>query len=215
MCLVRSLPTRIDLYHCQRTTRMASSTENAASQPAPFIYINGYPGVGKLTIAKELRALFPQAQLVSSHSTIDITAEFFPRGHPQYQSLRRALRRVQFQCAINAPYETTWIFTDQQSSSEIGSSTAQEYQTAAASRGSRFISIVLTCGAEENFKRAQSKGRGGALNTKLTDLSILRKIRAEEEIYHFGSPEEAELDVTGLTPSEAARQIYQHVCRFI
>lgn len=74
--------------------------------------------------------------------------------------------------------------------------------------------VVLTCEAEETFKRAQGEGQGGASITKLSDLFILSKIRAED-VYHFGGPREAELDVTGLTPSEAARQTYQHACRFI
>lgn len=67
-----------------------------------FVYINGYPGVGKLTIAKELRyarfmsmlisrLLMPGARLLDNHKLIDPAAALFERGAPEYQPLRQAI----------------------------------------------------------------------------------------------------------------------------
>src|SRR6266480_6270554 len=82
--------------------------------------------------------------------------------------------------------ETTWIFTDQQSSSVNGSLAAQDYKDAAALRESLFISVILRCDLDENIRRMGSAGRGGQINTKLTDVGILQRIRATEDLYSFG-----------------------------
>lgn len=119
-------------------------------------------------------------------------------------------RDVQFKFAIEAAPETTWIFTD---SSSEESGTSMEYQAAASARGSRFISIILTCQVDENLNRITGPGRGGELNTKLTDIDILCQIRETEGIFRFRDEEEKELDVTNLTASEAARRIFDHVYR--
>lgn len=111
--------------------------------------------------------------------------------------------------------ETTLIFTDQQSSNEIGSSTAKEYANAAARRGSAFVSVILTCEAQENFRRATDTDRANGTTTKLTDLRIIRTIREQEDIFHFGTDMEMELDVTDLSVAEASRKVFEHVCKCV
>ncbi len=57
--------------------------------------------------------------------------------------------------------------------------------------------------------------RGNGSNTKLTDLDILRSIRDEEDIFHFRDGNELDLDITHLSPSEAAVRIYDHVVEIL
>lgn len=107
--------------------------------------------------------------------------------------------------------ETTWIFTDQQSSNELGRSVALEYRTAAAQRGSPFLSVILTCEIEENRKRLVSGTRGDGSTTKLTDPDILNNIRMGEDIYRCGAETELVLDVTKVLPTDAASNILEHM----
>ena len=107
--------------------------------------------------------------------------------------------------------ETTWIFTDQQSSSVNGSLAAQDYKDAAALRESLFISVILRCDLDENIRRMGSSGRGGHINTKLTDAGILQIIRATEDLYSFGGDCEFELDISKLSASQAASRIYEQI----
>jgi chloramphenicol 3-O-phosphotransferase len=93
----------------------------------------------------------------------------------------------------------------------MGSSAAKDYLQAAQSRGSRFISIILTCEAAENERRLRSADRGGPNNTKLTDIGILREIRESEDLYHFGGQDELELDVSAMSASETAKAIFDFV----
>lgn len=57
----------------------------------PFIYINGFPGVGKLTIATELQKLLPSSKVINNHLLIDPVAAIHERSDPEYQPLRKAL----------------------------------------------------------------------------------------------------------------------------
>ncbi len=111
--------------------------------------------------------------------------------------------------------DVAFIFTDSQSSSNLGRSAATDYQDAAVARASPFISVILSCDPNENLKRVAGGDRGTGSNTKLTDLDILREIRETEDIFHFGDENELDLDITSLSPVEAAVRILQHVVRVI
>lgn len=69
----------------------------------PFIYINGFPGVGKLTIARELQKLLPKAELIDNHQLIDPVAAIFERTDPEYQPARKEL------VSFLLPYAVHWL----------------------------------------------------------------------------------------------------------
>ncbi|MCJ1310340.1 hypothetical protein MMC25_004004 [Agyrium rufum] len=210
----------------------------------PFIYFNGYPGVGKLTIATALSKLIPNSKVVNNHLLIDPVGAVYDRGDPEYQPMRKALVHpalltlptpfrtsfpichshrlthmyVQRQLILNSIATSataapkTWIFTDQQDSDLIGSAAVQDYIDAAKVRGSRIISVILTCEVKENVRRLTSGTRGiPGVNEKLTDLAIFKQIVETEGIYHFGGETEIEVDVTTLKPDEAAKLVFEKI----
>lgn len=70
------------------------------SAPAPgrIIVVNGYPGVGKLTILKQLYATLPPATtcLFDNHLLIDPVVAIFPGRGERHHALRSALRAPLF-----------------------------------------------------------------------------------------------------------------------
>ena len=54
---------------------------------------------------------------------------------------------------------------------------------------------------------ARERGQGG--RTKLVDAEVLRKMRDTYELYSFGVAEELILDVTKISPEDAAVRIYE------
>ena len=67
--------------------------------PAPIVWINAFPGVGKLTVAKEIILHHDRAILISNHSLIDPVARLLgpnSRDHPRYQEERKAAREEAF-----------------------------------------------------------------------------------------------------------------------
>ncbi|EXF77748.1 hypothetical protein CFIO01_03069 [Colletotrichum fioriniae PJ7] len=185
---------------------------------ACFVYINGYPGVGKLTIANALSKLISRSRVFHNHLLIDPVAAMLDRDNTEaYNDLRTTFRRHALDSIATHPAlaDKTFIFTDARESGLLGSEAAQDYKAAAERRGVPFISVVLHCDVDENVRRLGGRRRAGldeaASNTKLTDGKILRKIREEESIFQFTDENEMCLDVTSLEPDHSALLILQHV----
>lgn len=178
-----------------------------------FIYINGFPGVGKLTVANEVSKLIPGSRVFHNHLVIDPVAAVLDRGSRGYDELRAGFRRHALHTIAThqALRGTTFIFTDSRESSGVGSEGARDYQKAAEMRGVPFISIILHCGLSENLRRLESRNDISERGTKLTDGGVLRTIRETEEIFRFGGNLEKEVDTTYMRPSETAQMIVQHV----
>ncbi|KAK1674552.1 hypothetical protein BDP55DRAFT_729575 [Colletotrichum godetiae] len=183
-----------------------------------FIYINGYPGVGKLTVANALSKLISGSRVFHNHLVIDPVTAMLDRDDAEsYNDLRTSFRKHALDSIATHPALAgkTFIFTDARESSPLGSGAARDHKAAAERRGVPFISVVLRCELNENVKRLAGRryvgGDGATSNTKLTDGKILRKVRDMETIFEFGDENEMCLDVTTLGSEDAARLILQHV----
>lgn len=205
----------------------------SAESPKPLVWINGFPGVGKLTVARELLKLYTKEQvaLIDNHQLIDSVAARFQRDDPQYYVERRKERRKAFErwvlnrderhrlvvftgdpltCSICANRNLTHK-ADCQSKNELGSAVGAEYEDAALRAGRVFIPVVLHCDQSENLKRAVSTERQESGTTKLTDVEILAELRAEHVMLTFDLPTQLVLDVSDLMPSVTAWKLYEHI----
>lgn len=176
-----------------------------------FIYINGFPGVGKLTIAQELEKIIHNAKIFHNHLIIDPVAALVDRDSPEYLPIRTNLRRhvLEIIATSESTKGKTWIFTDCRLSDAIGREAAQDYKTAAERRGAVFIPVVLTCDLGENLKRAVTETRSS--HTKLIDPVLVESIRQNVTLYHFDVGEELELDITELSALQAAQSISRYL----
>ncbi|KAF2705964.1 hypothetical protein K504DRAFT_439369 [Pleomassaria siparia CBS 279.74] len=167
----------------------------------PLIWINGFPGTGKLTIAKLLMTLLDEGDplLIDNHSLIDPVETKFSRGHPNYQQERRRGREAVFKNLVDDPAFRTRIviFT-------------------AALRGRRpFLPIYLECDIKENIRRITSPQRGGTETTKLSSPEVLAEMRSRCQLFRFDGVESITLDVTNMGPEEAAKALIREVSRII
>ena len=57
---------------------------------APLVWINGFPGTGKYTVAKQLVAMLgnERAVLIDNHQLIDPVEADMARQHPEYLNIR-------------------------------------------------------------------------------------------------------------------------------
>ncbi|KAM0555110.1 hypothetical protein ACHAPJ_006461 [Fusarium lateritium] len=182
--------------------------------PLPIIHINGFPGIGKLTIARKLVELLApyNGKLVHNHLLIDPASAILPRSSADYQPLRQAIRAAVFDTLATSPdtFDSVFVFTDFQSTDDVGRAVMAEYHAMAARRACTFVSITVTCDKEENLRRLTSSER--SLHGKLIDVELVTHIRDNSTIYqspkyHFPM----ELDLTELDVDTAARMIHQHV----
>ncbi|KIJ56212.1 hypothetical protein M422DRAFT_239419 [Sphaerobolus stellatus SS14] len=181
----------------------------------PWIYINGHPGIGKLTIARELQKLIPNSKIVHNHLIIDLCRNIFQQGSPEYEALRTTVRTqiLTSMTSSASRFTTTYLFTGSHMTAEfnpIGGSVALQHSTHAVDEGVPFISVILRCDEEEHLKRATMEERQGK---KLTDLTKIKAIRGMDvfRFWDVDGVKEIELDVTKLQPAESAKIILQLV----
>ncbi|KAK4552212.1 hypothetical protein LTR86_010566 [Recurvomyces mirabilis] len=182
--------------------------------PAYVIYINGWPGVGKLAVARALQPLIPSSQILHNHDLIDPVEKRYPRGHGLYQKKRSEYRQQRLRPMMKDPElkDTVFIFTDSQT--EHNDCMGDYTDLALGEDGRRFYSVILHCEQAENERRLQLPGRGGGINGKLTDVGVLRRYREHGDgIWKFGDEDEVEIDVTSPSAEEAAEVVWRFVDR--
>lgn len=180
------------------------------SSPAPVIYINGYPGVGKFTIAKALQRLIAGSILIHNHQLIDPIEKKYARGSRPYNEKRSTERhKVLSPIAHDSKTrDTVYIFTDSQI--EYNDCVGDYTDLALSSNGNgarRFYSVVLECEFEENVRRLTAPGRGGEGSTKLKEVKVLTEIRERYSTWKFEDGDELVLDVSKLESDQAAVKI--------
>ncbi|KAK2732882.1 hypothetical protein CKAH01_19029 [Colletotrichum kahawae] len=182
------------------------------SKPRPIVYINGFPGTGKLTIAKILNNASDEIKLVHDHLLINPAEAVLSRDQPGYQDLRRRIRSAIFESLVHEPstYSTFYVFTDAQTANEAGTAVCQEYKDCADRRGCEFIPITLDCDEQTNLGRLIDSGRQA--QGKLIDTELLKMFRAGEGLYDFdGHLHRLRIDVSHFSPQVAASKILAHV----
>jgi dephospho-CoA kinase len=172
------------------------------------IHINGWPGSGKLTIARHLAERLG-ARLADNHTLINPAEALFARSDPLYRSLRSAVRQSVFEHLEKAPGEQSFVFTDALSDDAADTRAFEDCAALARKRGARFVAVVIDCDVEENLKRLTRAGRRKL--HKLTDPDVLLGLRRAHRLLRGKSDQLIEIDVTALGADEAAAAIAQRI----
>jgi hypothetical protein len=128
---------------------------------ASVILINGFPGVGKLTIARALqKKIGANARLIDNHLLIDPVEAIEPGRNFAHYKLRKAFRHVAFE-GIRAieEKEITIIMTQCLAATPNDLESFQEHAAIACARGVPFVNINITCDEDTNKARLCSNDR--------------------------------------------------------
>jgi hypothetical protein len=186
---------------------------DVAAKSGCIICLVGFPGVGKLTIARALSRSI-EATIVDNHWINDPILRLLPKSNsavpepvwPQVAKVRGAVLET---IATLAPHESNFIFTYAGSNEDDADRAAfEQYRNVAMRRNACFVAVRLLYGEDELVRRIQSAERRGR---KLTDPN--------EAIENFRSfspldpniPDSLTLDVTHLTADEAAARVLDHL----
>lgn len=181
-----------------------------------LVHLIGLPGVGKLTIARELASALP-AHLIDNHSINNLV---FPLMHVDkgklvseevWVEIRKIKAAVLAVLTNLAPREDNYIFTNVlMESDENDHKAAARTRAAIETRDGLYVPIILTCAKDEHFTRYSQPTRRERL--KLTDKNYYERMHEEgEQPLRQKLATELEIDVTSLTPAQAAAAIKTHV----
>jgi hypothetical protein len=170
-----------------------------------IIYINGWPGVGKLTVGRIIAGRL-SARLVHNHLILNPAFAITEHGSPAFIELTRRIRRLLLEFIEQMPEGEHFVLTD---ALEEGSALSDEIfagvQRLAERRRVPLLSVSLDCDADENARRLTAAGRTEM--GKLTAVEVLMGFRKTFTLLRPEVPHHLDLDTTDMTPEDAAEAI--------
>lgn len=187
---------------------------NPCPDPAPeinaprtmdLIILCGLPGVGKLTVAKELANLSGYANF-HNHLVVDAITALFPFGAPAFVELRE---RVWTELLSRAAFEGVGgvIFTFAFDKT-VRDDFLLYIEEMIRSFGGRVTCIELVCSRDEFERRIVQPTR--ANHGKLNSLEFFNELEQSGSFVRQQMPAETvTIDTTFLTPNQAALKIIE------
>lgn len=170
-----------------------------------LVFLYGPPGVGKLTVARELVAL-TGFKLFHNHLTVDAVAAVFPRGTPSFGRLVSHFRREVFAAAAQDGIDLvfTYVYAHPNDEPDV-----RAMIDPVDAHGGSVLFVRLVCAPEVLLSRVGAESRGGF--GKVNDSGTLQGLLDQHDLL---SPvpfaPSLRLDTTDLPPAEAATQIVAH-----
>ena len=170
-----------------------------------LIVLNGYPGVGKLTIAREVTSLVG-GRLLDNHSVYNVAFALTEFKSPAFYEAVRRVQKIADDLILDLPIDTPIILTE---ALTLGGDWVDEcwrrVQRLATTRGPLFV-IHVICELDENKRRIRSEDRLD--KRKPRDPLFAQKNHDKAEPLAGGDTQNClRLDVTSLSKHEAAEAI--------
>lgn len=172
-----------------------------------IINLNGWPGVGKLTTARELSKL-ADAKLLDNHTLLNVGKALARDGSPEFYRLVRAVRSIAFDAILELPPTIPIIFTNVVARGGTSGFLEENWNAIvdlAHRRKSRLLSVTLTCTAAENARRIIGTDRG--FLSKRQDPELLNELANSRELFDDGADFRTTIDNSELSPAETASKI--------
>lgn len=169
-----------------------------------IIHLNGYPGVGKLTVGRILAERL-NGRLLDNHAIYDVACALADFRSSSWDLLARGVRDVAFNGVEALPLDVPVVTTNACSDSDWGREMWQAMRDMAARRGSKFLVVSMDCSPEENARRVQAEGRGRG--GKMTDPIALQDYRKSWALLETGGDALLRLDCTHLSAEASALAI--------
>lgn len=177
-----------------------------------IIHLIGFPGVGKLTVAREI-CKQSNCRLIDAHAMNNLIFTIMRRDGKQsfHDDVWDAIDTIRFtvwdMIEKHGPKDFTYIFTN--FIDESDRENLEKLKAMCARTGRVYIPIKLTCDPEEHKKRVVYPDREA--NMKMTSVELLERDLKTHQLIITGSPHEFEVDVTHQTPAQSAQFILEKV----
>lgn len=178
----------------------------------PAVYqLLGFPGTGKYTIARamveQLGARGEPVALLDNHATANLIWSLVPderRFDAEVMGWMAKLRNVLWDAAaeLTSPAHSL-VFTNFLPA-DRPSTVLDRHRELAQQLGRHLVAVVLQCDPDEVLRRVPSADR--AARMKLIDAEVARSIMSSGMTLPTW-PELIDLDITGLSPAEAASRV--------
>jgi hypothetical protein len=170
-----------------------------------LVFIYGPPGVGKLSVAREL-ARATGYRLFDNHVSIACAESVFDFGTPPFHKIVELIRFAVIEEAAREGVSLVFTFVYARGADDHYVERVCEL---VESHGGRALPVRLFCAREELERRLPRPERAAA--RKLASLDTLRELTGRYDLFSpVPGRESLEIDNTELRPVEVARLIAGH-----
>jgi hypothetical protein len=183
-----------------------------ASMTAPrepiCIFLYGPPAVGKLTVARAL-AERREFRVLHNHLTFDPVAEILPIGTPGFWATVDRVRVDLVRAAVREGIDLVCTFVFAPGDEDHVDDVATSFEA-----GGGFVIFVQLVAPPDELRRRVSDASRMSYR-KITDPASLDEVLREHDV-HASIPnrESLTIDVTEISPEDAAGQIVEHIDAF-
>jgi deoxyadenosine/deoxycytidine kinase len=171
-----------------------------------LLVLYGPPGVGKLTVARELAELTGY-KVFHNHLTTDLVSPIFGFGGEVTARLLGRIRLEMIEAAARARLPGlifTWVYAF-----GVDDAFVADMYRVVEPLGGRVLPILLTCDEDELMRRVTDRSR--AEFGKLRDKTVLKELLETHNMTTpFTDHESLVMDVTHLPARETANHIVHH-----
>ncbi len=168
-----------------------------------LIFLYGLPGVGKLTIARELAKL-TGFKLFHNHLTVDLLLSVFEFGSPEFIELREKIWLEVF--ARSADAQLAGLIFTFAFERTVTDGFIAEVRRAVDSHAGEVVFVNLKCSTDKLEKRLSNPARKAF--GKLNSVQQFRELNEAGAFFHPEIPKDGiSVDTTNLSPSDAALRI--------
>ena len=175
-----------------------------------IININGWPGTGKLTVAKQLVKRIG-GRLLDNHAIFNVAFSLCEFRTPAFYETVRAVREIAFMRITALGSEIPVTLTSAYADTPFGRENWAAIRKTADTRGSQLCIVVLDCSLDENLRRLQTPDR--ARLRKLVDPAPLMTARGNNRLLDTGGDHLLRFDISQLTAEESAKRILEWLCK--
>lgn len=170
-----------------------------------IVVLNGYPGVGKLTIGQELAGLL-SGKLLDIHTIYNLAFSMTEFKSPAFYDTIEKIEAIAHDLVQKLPQQTPVVLTTVLAGdSDWADQEWRRIEELGRIRGPLCV-VHLDCELNENIRRIQSSGRGA--KRKPQDPEMVRRNHSDGKRLHgIDALNLLKLDVTDLPAHEAARII--------
>lgn len=170
-----------------------------------IIVLNGYPGVGKLTIGRELAALI-NGRLLDVHSVYNVAFALTEFRSPEFKEAVEKVEAIAHDLIHKLPNGLPVVLTTVLAGESDWAKAEWERLEALGIARPPFCVVHVSCSLEENIRRIQSTDRDFKRKPRDSDLAVRNQSQAKP-LAGLNAANLLRLDTTGRSVEESARAI--------
>ncbi|WP_449394302.1 AAA family ATPase [Devosia riboflavina] len=170
-----------------------------------LVVLNGYPGVGKLTIAQELTSLLG-GRLLDIHTVYNVAFALTEFKSPDFMRTVEQIEAIAYGLVRKLPDQMPVVMTTVLAGeSEWGNAEWDRLVDLGRDRPP-FCVVHVHCDLDENIRRIEAEGRGAKRKPRDPDMAR-RNHKEGKPLMGSNAANLLEIDVTSLSPAVAAQAI--------